>query len=111
MELGYNSLSYSADDDKFYFYIVISNTCIVSLKVFFEFFPPFWGLDEAQGRRPTAELDVAQGRAHHQGLAPEPPERSAERTERSLPLRSQEVQVLLRAQSDRILSGKCRAKI
>ncbi len=34
MELGYNSLTFSADDEKFYCYIVISNTS----KVFFPLF-------------------------------------------------------------------------
>ena len=71
----------------------------------------FLGSDKAEGRRPAAELDASQGRAHHPGPTPEPSERSAERPERSLPLRSQEVQVLLCAQSGGILSGKLTIKI
>ncbi len=60
-------------------------------------------------RNPTfvsaTELDVAQGRAHHQRCHPESSECSSERPERSLSLRSEEVQILLRAQFSGILSG------
>ena len=54
----------------------------------------------------ATELDVAQGRAHHQGCHPESSECSSECPERSLPVRSEEVQILLRTQSGGILSGR-----
>ena len=63
------------------------------------------GADEAEGGRPAAELDAVQGRTDHPGSAQKPPERFAERAERSLPLRAQEVQILLRHQLGRILPG------